>query len=281
MSYNAEISRRNPSCLLFLVDRSASMEDPFGDGLKRKCEGLAEVLNRLLYELAIKCAKEEGIRNYYDVGVIGYGATVESAFTGALAGRSLVPIADVANHPARLEERAKALSGAAGSGEPPRKTIRVPVWFDPVAVGGTPMTAAFGLAGSVLRGWLDAHPDAFPPAVVHITDGESSDGDPTKAMNALTRMHSSDGQVLLFNVHISGDPNVKPLKFPDSSAGLPNAYARMLYANASFLTPFMKTTARQLGLSVGEDAKAFVLNADLALLSAALDIGTRASNPLR
>jgi hypothetical protein len=279
MSYTAEISRRNPSCLLFLVDRSASMEDPFGDGLKRKCDGVAESLNRMLYELAIKCAKEEGIRNYYDVGVIGYGATVESAFNGELAGRSLLPIADVANHPARLEERAKPSSGNAAP--PARKTIRVPVWFDPVAIGGTPMTQAFGLAASVLRGWLDAHPDAYPPTVVHITDGESTDGDPTGAMQAITKMYTTDGNVVLFNVHISGDPRAKPQKFPSSADGLPNAYARMLYGNASFLTPFMTATARQLGLTVDDDARAFVLNADLALLTAALDIGTRAANPLR
>jgi hypothetical protein len=32
MSYSAEISRTNPSCFLFLIDRSGSMEDPFGAG---------------------------------------------------------------------------------------------------------------------------------------------------------------------------------------------------------------------------------------------------------
>ena len=32
MPYSAEISRTNPSCLLFLIDRSGSMEDPFGAG---------------------------------------------------------------------------------------------------------------------------------------------------------------------------------------------------------------------------------------------------------
>jgi hypothetical protein len=278
MSYTAEISRRNPSCFLFIVDRSASMEDPFAGGGKRKCDGLAEALNRLLYELAIKCAKEEGIRNYYEIGVIGYGAVVESAFTGRLAGRSLIPIADVANNPARLEERPKeSASGNPGT----RRIVRVPVWFDPVAAGGTPMVKAFGLAASVLRGWIDAHPDAYPPAVVHITDGESTDGDPTVAMRGVTQMYTSDGNVLLFNVHISGDPHAKPLKFPSSAADLPNAHARTLYASASFLTPFMCTTARALGLEVDDDAKGFVLNADLALLVAALDIGTRASNPLR
>jgi hypothetical protein len=278
MSYKAEISRKNPSCFLFLVDQSASMEDPFADGLKRKCDGVAEVLNRLLYELAIKCAKEEGIRNYYDVGVIGYGGVVGSAFSGALAGRSLVPIADIATNPARLEERQREANAAFGAAA---KTVRVPVWFDPVAAGGTPMAKAFGLAASVLRGWIDAHPNAFPPAVVHITDGESTDGDPTIGMRGVTQMYTSDGNVLLFNVHISSDPRAKSVKFPSSLDGLPDAYARMLYHSASFLTPFMTATARQLGLDVGDDARGFVLNADLNLLVAALDIGTRAGNPLR
>ncbi len=279
MPYAGEISRKNPSCFLFIVDHSASMEDPFASGTKRKCDGLAEVLNRFLYELAIKCAKEEGIRNYYDVGVIGYGATVESAFTGKLAARSLVPIADVANNPMRLDERPKET--VTSSGEAVRRIVRVPVWFDPVAAGGTPMVKAFGLAASVLRGWIDAHPDAYPPAVVHITDGESTDGDPTVAMRGVTQMHTSDGNVLLFNVHISSDPHGKVLKFPSSADGLPDAYARMLYASSSYLTPFMCATARAQGLDVGDEAKGFVLNADLNLLVAALDIGTRASNPLR
>ena len=32
MAYQAEISRKNPGCFLFLVDQSESMEDPFGGG---------------------------------------------------------------------------------------------------------------------------------------------------------------------------------------------------------------------------------------------------------
>jgi hypothetical protein len=30
MSYEAEIGRRNPACMLFLIDQSESMSDPFG-----------------------------------------------------------------------------------------------------------------------------------------------------------------------------------------------------------------------------------------------------------
>jgi len=66
MSYSAEISRTNPSCFLFLVDQSGSMSDPFGDGEvpRKKADGVADATNRLLQNLVIKCAKEEGIRDY-------------------------------------------------------------------------------------------------------------------------------------------------------------------------------------------------------------------------
>lgn len=276
MAYFAEISRRNPTCFLFLVDRSASMEDPFGDGKKRKCDGVAETLNRLLYELAIKCAKEDGIRNYYDIGVIGYGETVGSAFVGPLAERFLIPIADVAANPARIEERARP-GAVAGVGRP----IRVPIWFDSVALGPTPMIAAFELAAALLKAWTGEHPDAYPPTVVNVTDGESTDGDPSKAMHAMTQLHTNDGNALLFNVHISGDPHARPLKFPSAPDDLPSAHARLLHHGASELTPFMRATARAMDLPVADGAKAFVMNADLLMLVAALDIGTRASNTLR
>lgn len=26
--------------------------------------------------------------------------------------------------------------------------------------------------------WCDAHPDSYPPTVLHVTDGESNDGEP-------------------------------------------------------------------------------------------------------
>jgi hypothetical protein len=60
MPYSAEISRANPSCFLFLIDQSGSMADPFGVGEsnRRKADGVADAINRLLQNLVIKCAKK-------------------------------------------------------------------------------------------------------------------------------------------------------------------------------------------------------------------------------
>src|SRR5438093_9131726 len=108
MPYQAEISRANPSCIIVLIDQSGSMEDPFGQGLgKRKADGVADAINRLLQNLVIKCTKSEGVRDFYDVGVISYGSKVGYAFSGALSGQSLVPISKVAECYARIDERSR------------------------------------------------------------------------------------------------------------------------------------------------------------------------------
>jgi hypothetical protein len=70
MAYTAEISRANPTCFLFLLDQSASMQDAIASSelLQKKSEVVADALNRLLSNLAIKCAKEEGVRDYFMSG---------------------------------------------------------------------------------------------------------------------------------------------------------------------------------------------------------------------
>src|SRR5262249_48909850 len=159
MAYTAEISRSNPSCFLFLVDRSGSMGDAFasGEAKRRKCDGVADAINKLLQNLVIKCAKEEGVRDYFHVGVIGYGATVGTVFGGQLAGRELVPVSDIANFPARIDERKRQIEdGAGGLVEQP---VRFPIWFEPVANGGTPMCQALSQATSILDSWVVQHPD--------------------------------------------------------------------------------------------------------------------------
>jgi hypothetical protein len=277
MPYSAEISRNNPSCFLFLIDQSGSMADVFpNEGAKKKADGVADAINKLLQTLVIRCAKEEGVRDYFHVGVIGYGSSVGPAFGGALTGKELVPISEIANAPARVEERTKKVDDGAG-GLVDQK-VRFPIWFDATTGGGTPMCQALGRGKSILQQWLTQHPNSFPPVVIHITDGESTDGDPSQAMRELTSLPSSDGSVLLFNLHLSSNPSAVSTAFPDSASHLPDQFARALFDGASLLTPFMRTVAGEHGFQLGEGAKCFVLNAELVLVIQALDIGTRPSN---
>ena len=95
-SYVAEISRDRPGCILFLLDQSQSMGGPFaGDTKTSKAVTLADAINKLLMSLVLRCTQnvDEGPRNYFDIGVMGYGDRWESdpgpCLGGALKGRDL------------------------------------------------------------------------------------------------------------------------------------------------------------------------------------------------
>jgi hypothetical protein len=276
MPYTAEISRANPSCFIFLIDQSGSMAEPIANSNgKRKCDSVADAINRLLHNLIIKCARGEGIRNFYEVCVIGYGATVAPGFSGPLSGRTLVPLSEVANAPARVEERITEVSNGAG-GVAQRK-IKFPIWFEPVAKGTTPMGQAISMAGEILDQWVDTHQESYPPIVINITDGEATDTGPVPQAEALTSLGTNDGNVLLFNCHISNQP-LSPIVFPAEEAGLPDSFARILYQVSSLLPDNLRSLARSESFDLGPGTRGFAFNADLVELIRFLDIGTRASN---
>src|SRR6516162_9523332 len=272
MPYGAEISRSNPSCFLFLIDRSGSMKDPFtgGANLRSKAEGLADAINRLLQNLVLKCTKSEGIRDYYHVGVIGYASNlVGPAFAGALAGKELVSISEIGNNPVRLEEREKSVDD--GAGGIIKQKVKFPIWFDAVSLGGTPMFEAFQRANTVLVKWLMQHPDCFPPIVINISDGASTDGDPYQPAQDLMTLSSSDGPVLLFNLHLSSSLQA-PIEFPDNESNLPDEHSKMLFNMSSPLPEYMQSALTEEGYKVSPLTRGFVFNADLVSVIRFLDI---------
>ncbi|WP_454740225.1 vWA domain-containing protein [Cupriavidus necator] len=277
MAYSAEINRTNPTAFFFLLDQSGSMADPFGgsESSRKKADGVADAVNKLLQNLAIKCAKESGIYDYFHIAIIGYGQSVTSAWAGALAGRELVPISDIANNPARIEQRTRKTDD--GAGGLVDETIKFPVWFDPVGNGGTPMCQAFGYARSLVSRWTAEHPNGYPPIVINITDGESTDGDPSSAADAIRQLNTSDGDLLLFNLHISST-NSAPITFPDGEMALPDQYAKLLFNMSSTMPPGMRAAASADGFGVSEASRGYVFNADLVSLIRFLDIGTRPAN---
>jgi hypothetical protein len=278
--YTAEISRDRPSVFLFLLDQSDSMKEPFGgsqEGIS-KSQGAADAMNRLLYETVMRCSKGEEVRNYFDVGVIGYGRErdwVGPVFEGDLQGRDLVPIGEVANKPAEIETREKSVPD--GAGGLVKTTAKFPIWFSSVAGWNTPMCKAFEYAYGVLEGWCANNPNSFPPIVINISDGESTDGDPTSAASRLTTLSTNDGQVLLFNCHLS-EARSTPVVFPDSEVGLPNEFAVTLFQISSVLPEILRNEAEKEGFAVSEKSRGFAFNADLTDLIKFLDIGTRTTN---
>jgi hypothetical protein len=270
--YSAQITRAKPTCIILLLDQSGSMNDPFsGDNATRKSDFVAEVVNHTLHDLVIRCTKTEEVRNYYYVSIIGYGRTVGPAFGGPLASRRIVPISEVADFPLQVKSSYKRVSdGGGGWVEIP---IRFPIWIHPAADGKTPMCEALALTKQILDSWLLEHPNGFPPTVLHLTDGESSDGDPDHIGRQLMSLRTDDGPVLLFNCHISSQRHAK-VEYPTDDAKLADGFARTLFQISSQLPGAFLAAAAQLGVQATEGSRGFVFNGDPSSIVQFYEIGT-------
>jgi hypothetical protein len=272
MPYQAEISRDNPTCFLFVIDQSGSMDERTESG-RSKAQFVADVLNKTLYTLVTNCSKADGVRNYFDVGVIAYGGSeVGSGFGGALAGNIIHPISAIGDKPLRVEERAKKVDDGAG-GIIEQKT-KFPIWFDPKNSGGTPMRAALTKVLEVVADWCDAHKSSYPPTVLHVTDGQSTDGGPEEIATGLHQISTGDGQCLLFNLHVTAGGG-QEIVFPVSESSLADEYSRMLFRISSALPAHLAKFAGDKGYTITEGSRGFIFNGDPKCIVDFFEIGTR------
>ena len=257
MQYSADIDRENPTCFVFLIDQSASMQEQYaGAAGQSKAEALAYQMNNLLRNLIVRCARGLEVMDYFYVAVIGYGNSIDSVFNG------LKPLSEI-NALARMVDQSDPLKG---------QEIMSQAWIDPIANGMTPMCAALKNAHGLVKEWVRGHPKCFPPIVINLTDGEASDGDPVANAQRLMQVESTDGGVLVFNGHLSVDAG-SIIQFPVAADELPNnPYAHQLFEMSSIIPESMRDMA---GFPIRRGARGMVFNSDLETVDSLLDFGTK------
>jgi hypothetical protein len=280
--YQQALSRQNPGCIVFLVDRSYSMGERWGSTGMSLADGAAQAINRILLELCIKSIKEPGAppRPYFYVGIYGYGMRpraggegVESALPEPLAHRGIVPLPELAEHPIDMH----AESGPPAPDAMPDRP-RVPIYYRPAFGNGTPMCAAIALAGSHVNEWAKAYPDSYPPVLINITDGLVTDSpfegrDLASWAARVATIRTNDGNALMLNAFLAASD--RPVtSFPSTADNLPRPGPE-LFAMSSLLPDKMIDNARAAHVDVRPGARGFVFNADLATLVKFLEIGTR------
>ena len=280
MPYSKEISREFKALFIFLLDQSYSMDEPMANSSSRKADELALAINGWLQTMVIECGKAEGLKDYFDIAVIGYctddqgNPVIEPAFVGPLAGRELVSINDVATGRARVDEMTQVTIG--DTGEMMEMQVKVPVWINPKTQGGTPMCMAILKAIEIIDNWIPQHGSSFPPVVINITDGEAMDGDPIQYADSLKQRATEDGEVLFFNCCVSSTPGDSFL-FRGNGELMPDAFARQLFQMSSILPETTVKKAREEGQELEPNARGMAYNADMVTLIRFLDTGTRKS----
>ena len=278
MPYTADISRNNPGCFLFLVDQSGSMMQALGGQAGQlKMNMAADTLNRTLQSICQRCSQGEDIRDYFDIGIIGYNTnqvgvpSINSLFPGTGPDQPFLPISQVVDLPRMEERQIREPDGAGGSIE---VTRRFPIWLEPEASNGTPMCGALNAALNAVTEWVSSHPTSYPPIIINVSDGMANDGNPLSLAQSLMEIATDDGNVLVFNVHLS-EVDTLPVQFPDSYHGLRDDFATLLFEMSSVLPESCRNLAATLGIEVTKNSRGFVFNANMDALVQFLDIGTR------
>lgn len=285
MPYTADISRNNPGSFLFLIDQSGSMNGALGGQPDlQKMDGAADAVNRILDAISQRCSQGMDIRDYFDIGVITYstdgvGRTkLETPLPGTSPARPFLPVSQVVDAAEVEERQVKESDGAGGLVEVTRK---FPVWLQPTAGYGTPMCEALSAASKALQGWTDEHPESYPPMVINVTDGDATDGNPEPLAQEIMGLRTNDGNVLIYNAHLS-EMSALPVQYPsDESEVPPDEYAARMFRMSSVFPDPIVELAASMGLSVTQGSRGYVYNADMVALVQFLDIGTRAASDLR
>ena len=285
--YTQEISRATPAFFLFLIDQSFSMEEPIGGAGPRKCEAVANTINTWLENLIIRATGSGGIKDYMHLGVLGYRTVddpnnpapiIESALSPPLTEifnrDGFVRISEVAQHQQTKQLMMNVYDEE--TGEDIQTPVEKPSWVEPVREGGTPMCTALYQAYQLVEKWINTGDNrrCFPPIVVHLTDGEAMDGDPVPYAQAIHSLATDNGNVLMFNCHLSMNAADK-IMFPSSREILADPYAPVLFEMSSELPEPIFNSALNEGFPVQPHARGFVFNADAVALVQFLDIGTR------
>lgn len=280
-AYTAQITRNTPTAFIFLIDQSVSMQKTttlYGEEMPM-AEAVARIVNHQLNELVLRCIKGSETRDYYDIAIIGYGEKAYSGWKGELEGRDFVKPSELKEHPYKKITTKKETRTRKGV-----KVVEIEEvqWIEAEATEGwTRVHHAFEKAKGLLDEWMEKHhdKDCYPPTIINITDGEFNGATKEYVLqqaNELKSMFTNDGNVILFNIHISANKAVC-VTCPASKDEVSfSSLATTMYEMSSLLP--MRYSDRIADLrgdgTPNNRYRAMSINADMSTLIQLMDIGT-------
>ena len=282
--YTAQITRNTPTAFIFMIDQSISMRRKlnFKGEYITLAEAVARIVNAQIYDLVLRCIKLNDVRHYYDIAVIGYGDDANFGWQGTLAGRDFVSPEELKKNPFKkiiVKEEKRTRKGVE------LKEVEKVQWIEPIAAGKyTRAHKAFKIANTLLEKWMKDHheQDCYPPTIINITDGAFNGiANPrevnTQLANEIKSLYTNDGNVLVWNIHITPD-NQEQILLPISKVELDNSkdkYSEWLYDMSSLLPSRYNQPIGDLrGDAENRRHVAMAMNTDLSTLIQLMDIGT-------
>jgi hypothetical protein len=224
MSYTILATSKTPALIIYVLDVSASMQQPLGG--KRRIDVVTDALGAALRQMVFRSTKGTRIAPRYRIAMFAYSDQVFDLLDGV-----------------------KTVDQVASRGVPQLSTMR-----------STDSARAFAQIEKLLKDELPALSDCPAPLVCHMTDGEYTGADPEPIVRRIMSMRVPDGNVLVENIFISDqilpDPIADPRHWPGitSTSTLSTDYAKKLRLISSPLPDGYRVMMLESGYQVASDA---------------------------
>lgn len=237
MAYTLDWTKSSPGHVVYLIDLSGSMKE------NSKIAKAMDALGKCLYTLVVDAEDGTSIRELLTVSIIGYHSKVVHLTEKPL---SCADMETLVNDTIDAETPKPIFDYSEGK-------IAEPKWQ-------TYMSKAFNAARMDIEQWLSISKGRQQPApiVINITDGQPEEEGKslelaaTEALEAakeLKKLATPDGNVLLYNIHISSLNNEKEIILPSTLPDPTGDYRENLRIK------FLFECSSQLPLKVMEKAK--------------------------
>lgn len=161
-----------------------------------------------------------------------------------------------------------------------KKEVQKVQWLEARNDGSwTHVHKAFSRAKQLLEQWMQDHKDkdCYPPTIINITDGVFNGATTDQVIqlsNELKSMFTNDGNVLLFNIHIS-PTETSSVVFPTTKGEVETKYGKILYDMSSLLPQRYNQAIADVRCDTSDERHvAMAVNADMSTLIQLMDIGT-------
>jgi hypothetical protein len=177
MNYTIQATQQTPAYIIYLLDISASMNQPMGD--KRRIDVVTDALNSAIKQMVYRSTKGSRISPRYRISMLAYSDQVYDLLGGIKTIDEVVninPLKDL--HTERLTNTAKA----------------------------------FATAERLLKEEIPFMQDCPAPLICHMTDGASTGDDPEPVVQRILNLEVPDGKVLVENIFISDEILSEPIR---------------------------------------------------------------------
>ena len=274
--YTRRITRIHRTAIVVAVDCSTSMQCPtkINNLVMTKAEAIAFACNFLIDELLALATRHDGVRNYYDVAILGYsGDGVESLLPNE-GFHSITHLANIA--PATRDYHFDSIIP---TGEHCTASYAIRSWIEPKATGNTPMFEALSEVSRLVEEWCseEHNRESFPPIVFNISDGEPTDASHYEMISVAERIKASgtrNGNTLLFNLHLGSDIANKAITFPrEYDFASECRHQNMLFRMSSILPNNLESLVKEQRIEQGP-YRCVAFNATFSEVMAMLNIGS-------